>query len=77
MIYIERLLRSIRDWFSKDSIKDWRIGVIRQMHHTILYKNRIINDKNRIIDEQNRMISSMMKEIMAVRGTLIIDSAIV
>lgn len=80
MSYIQSIYRTIREWFYRGEIKDWRISTIRRMHHTILYKNRIINDKNKIIAEQNRMISSLMKQLIDMRErgySLELDSAIV
>ncbi len=80
MLFLQKIFRTIKEWFVQDEIKDWRISAIRRMHHTILYKNRIINDKNRIIAEQNKMISSLMKQIIDMRErghSLELDSAIV
>lgn len=62
-IGVHYAIQAIHVWLSHSKIKNWDRCTIKQLHHTILDKNRIIARQRRTIDERNKVIETLMIEL--------------
>ncbi len=62
-ISIQYAFQSFRIWLGYSKMANWDKCTIRQLHNTILDKNRTIALQSRAIREQNETIERLLQEL--------------